>query len=187
MEEHLGRISVGGSEVNRRAYDEKTALVIICSNFGVDSNEEYAISVITLLLKHNVDPNVQDCKGRTAIMYAMRNRKPKSVVDLLLKHDADPLTCDNLGKNAISFIQKEYWSQYFDSFSKFDEPPTASIGNTNVETIKAFIPSQTEEKRIHSLGYQEIIRRFKTSTKLSGLTCLLYASFLESTCTYIVI
>lgn len=98
----------GGSEVNRRAYDGKTALVIICCNFGVDSNEEYTISVLTLLLKHNADPNVQDRKGRTAKMYAMRNRKPKSVVDLLLKHDADPLTCDNFSKNAISFIHYIY-------------------------------------------------------------------------------
>lgn len=86
-------------------------------------------------------------------------------MDLLLKHGADPLIYDNFGKNAISFIRKECWSQYLHSFSQFDETPTASINNKQIETIKACRPSQTDEKRIHNLGYQDNICRFKTCKK----------------------
>ncbi|CAC5378407.1 unnamed protein product [Mytilus coruscus] len=142
----------GGSEVNRRAYDGKTALMIICCNFGVDHNEEYIIGVIQLLLKHKADPNVQDRKGRTAIMYAVRNLKPKTAVNLLLKHGADPLICDNFGKNAISCIRTEYWSQYKDSFNQYVEPakqqyivvPTTTfINDKYIDKIKACRSSQT--------------------------------------------
>ncbi|CAC5378400.1 unnamed protein product [Mytilus coruscus] len=168
----------GGSEVNRRAYDGKTALIIICCNFGVDHNEEYIIGVIKLLLKHKADPNVQDRKGRTAIMYAVRNLKPKTAVSLLLKHGADPLICDNFGKNAINFIRTECWSKYVDCFSQYVEPTrqqcivvptTTSINDKYIDKIKSYRTSQTEEKRIHILGYQDNICRQLTYTKLDEI------------------
>ncbi|CAC5378398.1 unnamed protein product [Mytilus coruscus] len=168
----------GGSEVNRRAYDGKTALMIICCDFGVDHDEEYIIDVLRLLLKHKADPNVQDRKGRTAIMYALRNLKPKKVMNILLKHGADPFICDNFGKNAFSFIRTECWSQYSDSFSQYVEPtkqqylvvPTAtSMKDKYIDKIKACRSPTTQEKRVYSLGYHDHFCRLLTCTQLEKI------------------
>ncbi|CAC5378399.1 unnamed protein product [Mytilus coruscus] len=168
----------GGSVVNRRAYDGKTALMIICCDFGVDHDEDYIIDVLELLLKHKADPNVQDRKGRTAIIYTLRNLKPKTVIHILLKHGADPLIYDKFGKNAISFIRTECWSQYSDSFSQYVEPtkhqylvvPTAtSIKDKYIDKIKACRSPKRDEKRVHSLGYQDNICRLLTCTKLEEI------------------
>lgn len=160
----------GGLEVNRLAYDGKTALTIVCCNFGVDLSDEYIIGVIKLLLKHKADPNVQDLKGRTAIMYAVRNIKPKTAVDLLLQHGADPLICDNFGQNAISFIQREYWFQYSDSFRQYVDPTVVSLKNTHNDKIKDFkLSHQTKEKHVHGLGYQNTIYRLKPCTKFDAI------------------
>ncbi|XP_063436549.1 uncharacterized protein LOC134717979 [Mytilus trossulus] len=161
----------GGSEVNRRAYDGKTALMIICSDFGEEHDADYIIAVIQLLLKHKADPNLQDRKGRTAIMYSLRNLQPKTGVNILLKHGADPFICDNFGKNAFSFIDTENWSEYKESFSQYVEPTkqqyvlfptTSAINEKRNDKIKACSFLQKEKKRVYSLEYHDTICRLLT-------------------------
>lgn len=171
MEKKLKLLKIlleGGFEVNRRAYDGKTALLIICSDFEEKHDEDFIIAVIQLLLKHKADPNVQDRKGRTAIMYSLRNLQPKTAVNALLKHGADPFICDNFGKNAFSFIDTENWSEYKESFSQYVEPtkqqylliPTTSAINDKCnDKIKACRFQQKEEKRVYSLEYHDTICR----------------------------
>ena len=72
----------GGIEVERtRALH--VAVRFVSKRNSADYN---FIKVITFLLAHGGDPNRQDTKGRTAIMFALRRRLSEQVVTLLLKH-----------------------------------------------------------------------------------------------------
>jgi len=95
----------GGTKVNHKGYDGKTALIVACSVFIEDVHHPNILSFVRLLLIHGADPNIRDMKGRTCLMYAFQYALPLDVIEMLLTHDASPTIEDNGGNNAFYFIQ----------------------------------------------------------------------------------
>lgn len=58
--------------------------------------------LVSLLLKHDADPNITDNNGSTALLYAAFFKK-NDIAALLLAHDGDISYKDNKGYNALDY------------------------------------------------------------------------------------
>ena len=121
----------GGTDVNYRGYNGKTALIIGCCFLQQKDNEETIVRIVELLLNKGADPNLTDMNGRTAIVHAFRYNASSNVVRLLLKCGANPSISDNKGLTAFCYIKEKSWHVYASCFSELNitSPAHESIKN----------------------------------------------------------
>lgn len=95
------------------------AVSYVFDNFDVDVNavngvgetalsyncEIWDIDGITMALEAGTDPNIQDNKGRTVLMYASGNDDADAILLLLLEYGADTSITDNEGYTAYDFAE----------------------------------------------------------------------------------
>ena len=62
-------------------------------------------SIVKMMLKADVDPNIADELGNTALMKAVQEDQPK-IVAALLKANADPNIIDNLGNTPLAYASR---------------------------------------------------------------------------------
>lgn len=121
----------GGTDVNYRGYNGKTALIIACCFLQQKDEEETIVRIVELLLQKGADPNLTDMNGRTAIVHAFRYNASSNVVRLLLKCGANPNISDNKGLTAFCYIKEKSWPVYTSCFSELNItfPAPESIKN----------------------------------------------------------
>lgn len=91
-----------GADVNAQDMDMDSALLIIVKNIRIVSAEERA-SLLKILLKHNVNLNITDGDGKTALHYIAR-RKLITITKTLLEHGARYDIADKEGKTALTIL-----------------------------------------------------------------------------------
>ncbi|XP_041346697.1 ankyrin repeat, SAM and basic leucine zipper domain-containing protein 1-like [Gigantopelta aegis] len=112
--------------------DKDTAIIL---RKRLDIKEEAAktgnTEVVKLLLKENVDVNVQDEEGVTALMIASENGHTQ-VVDLLLKANVDVNVQDEEGVTALMIASENGHTQVVESYEPRD---TREDGSMNQSTM----------------------------------------------------
>lgn len=121
----------GGTDVNYRGYNGKTALIIACCFLQQKDEEGTIVRIVELLLNKGADPNLTDMNGRTAIVHAFRYNASSNVVRLLLKCGANPSISDNKGLTAFCYIKEKSWLVYASCFNELNItfPAPESIKN----------------------------------------------------------
>ena len=105
----LGRLRLvrllveGGTEVNNRTEEGRTALMASCMTTYRDTQTTPKIKMVKYLLEHKADPNIQDKYGKTALMYACIENAEVELVTLLLEYEADPRMTDHTGSSALVY------------------------------------------------------------------------------------
>ena len=82
-----------GAKVNSQAQDKATALLI-----ASQANDTTSVSL--LLNANDIDVNLQDSGGRTALYFACRNSNDE-MIECLLKATADPRLCSHNGESPL--------------------------------------------------------------------------------------
>ena len=129
----------GGVNINNTGYDGKTPLIVACSFVPEKCENETLMIIIECLLKNGANPNLQDIKGRTAIMYAFRHAISFEIIDKLLQNGAEPLITDFDGLNAFDFISDTVWPKYrhyLKSSEQYKRRLMKNEENNNVVDIK---------------------------------------------------
>ncbi|XP_077283109.1 uncharacterized protein LOC143909083 [Arctopsyche grandis] len=88
--------------------------------------------ILTLLLDENIDLNLTDMYGQTAVISAMKNYNFKAV-ELLLAKGADPNICDNNGNTLLHYAAAKHEVKLFEFIFKITTNPF--IKNRNNETV----------------------------------------------------
>lgn len=125
----------GGTDLNTQSYDGKTPLMVACCAH-YDNHDEDRIAIVKQLLKHKADTNIQDVRGRTALMYALRYTVSPEIVKLLLDNGANQQLVDMKGKDAFSYIRPRSLSHYIEFF------------RPNLKMIDYNMNSVTENKNV---------------------------------------
>jgi ankyrin repeat protein len=89
----------------------------------IESCIESFDTVTTLLVSKGANVNVQDNRGRTALMEAVERRN-RPIVELLLQHGANPYLRDKQDIDAILIAQSKGYDLILDMLRK----PTAQSG-----------------------------------------------------------
>lgn len=90
-----------GANANQPGHFGMTPLIKAAAN-SYDS--DHTIKILTLLIQHGADVNLQDDQGYTALMLAARTNRPE-VVRFLLGHSANPELTNHEGKTALAIAQ----------------------------------------------------------------------------------
>lgn len=95
----------GGVNVNSTTKSGRTPLMVACTTIAEQYSENSVEieKVIHWLLQHGSDPNLQDCKGRTCLMYACSGECPTDVIRILLESGADSHIRDKKGRSVMDF------------------------------------------------------------------------------------
>ena len=129
----------GGVNIDIQGYDGKTPLIVACSFVPEDFENETLVVLIEFLLKNGASPNLQDIKGRTALMYAFRHALSVDIIDKLLQNGAEPMITDFDGLNAFDFISDTIWPKYrhyMKSSEQYKRRLMKSEENNNVVDVK---------------------------------------------------
>lgn len=89
-----------GMNVNYQDYNLDSILQVAIQN---KPNSE----IITKLLKHGANPNLQNHQGRNSLITAIEHYQ-FNVIPILLQYNADPNLQDNQGQNSLIFAIKHY-------------------------------------------------------------------------------
>lgn len=91
-----------GADVNAQDMNMDSALLIIAKDTLIPSAEERA-NLFKILLKHNVNLNITDEDGKTALHYIAR-QKLITITKILLEHGARYDIADKEGKTALTIL-----------------------------------------------------------------------------------
>ncbi len=88
---------LGDENIDETDKNGRTALMLVCEK-GVPEK-------VAELLEKGADPNIQDKRGKTALMFACKSIPKK--VELLLNNGASPNIQDNYGKTALYYLMDD--------------------------------------------------------------------------------
>lgn len=128
----------GGIDVNVKDLDGQTAIMcVILSSIEDKFQTSSKEIIIEYLLRKGADPNIQDCKGKTALIHCCQQVVvDKEVLQLLLFYKADVFIQDMSGRDVLSYIQKDHpcrdilMSVYNENNVNSDDGPLVNQRNT---------------------------------------------------------